>query len=157
MICVIQRVSSCSVVADGEPCARQGRGLLLLLGVAEGDSEADADALAKKIARIRIFEDEDGKMNKSVTDVGGAITVVSNFTLLGAYKKGNRPDFFAAAKPDTANALYEYFKGALCAELRDLGDETPVQSGVFVADMKIDAALDGPVTINMDSKVLLSK
>ena len=157
MICVIQRVSSCSVIADGELSAKQDAGLFLLLGVAEGDSEADADALAKKIARLRIFEDEEGRMNKSVTDVGGAITVVSNFTLLAAYKKGNRPDFFAAAKPERANELYEYFKGALAAQLREIGDETPVQSGVFGADMKIAAALDGPVTINMDSKVLLSK
>lgn len=157
MICVIQRVSACSVVADGEPCAKQGKGFLLLLGVAEGDAEADADALAKKIARLRVFEDEEGRMNKSVTDAGGEITVVSNFTLLAAYKKGNRPDFFAAAKPERANVLYEYFKSALRAELRELCSDTPVHSGVFGADMKIDAVLDGPVTVNMDSKVLLSK
>ena len=157
MICVIQRVSSCSVTADGELTAKQGSGLLLLLGVADLDEEADADALAKKIVRLRIFEDEEGRINKSVTEAGGAITVVSNFTLLAAYRKGNRPDFFAAAKPERANELYEYFKASLWGELRLLGDETPVQSGVFGADMKIDAVLDGPVTINMDSKVLLSK
>ena len=157
MICVIQRVSSCRVVADGVLSAEQGKGFLLLLGVAEEDGREDADALAKKIARLRVFEDEDERMNKSVTDVGGEITVVSNFTLLAAYKKGNRPDFFAAAKPDKANELYEYFKSALVAEIRELGFETPVHSGVFGADMKISAALDGPVTINMDSKALLSK
>ena len=157
MICVIQRVSSCSVVADGAPSAEQGKGFLLLLGVADEDGREDADALVRKIARLRVFEDEDGKMNKSVTDVCGEITVVSNFTLLAAYKKGNRPDFFAAAKPDKANELYEYFKSALASELRELGAETPVHSGVFGADMKIEAALDGPVTIDMDSKVLLSK
>ena len=157
MICVIQRVSSCTVVADGALSAKQGKGFLLLLGVAGEDAREDADALARKIARLRVFEDEEGRMNKSVTDVCGEITVVSNFTLLAAYKKGNRPDFFAAAKPDKANELYEYFKSALTAELRSLEADTPVHSGVFGADMKIEAALDGPVTIDMDSKVLLSK
>ena len=157
MICVIQRVSSCTVVADGALSAEQGKGFLLLLGVAEEDAEADADALARKIARLRVFEDDDGRMNKSVTDVCGEITVVSNFTLLAAYKKGNRPDFFAAAKPDKATALYEYFKSTLTREFAELGADTPVHSGVFGADMKITAALDGPVTINMDSKVLLTK
>lgn len=157
MICVIQRVRECSVVADGVSSASQGTGLLLLLGVAHDDSEKDADALAKKIARLRIFEDADGKMNKSVTDIDGEVTVVSNFTLLAAYKKGNRPDYMNAAAPVQATELYEYFKTALAAELRSLGSEKAVQSGVFGADMKISAALDGPVTITMDSKVLLTK
>lgn len=157
MICVIQRVSSCLVKADGEECAKQGKGMLVLLGVASEDVEEDAAVLAKKTARLRIFEDDDGKMNKSLTEVSGEITVVSNFTLLAAYKKGNRPDFFAAARPERANELYEFFTASLVAELRSLGYDSPVHTGMFGADMKIAASLDGPVTINMDSKVLLSK
>lgn len=157
MICVIQRVKECSVVADGTPSASQEAGLLLLLGVAEKDTEQDADALAKKIARLRIFEDENGKMNKSLTDVDGEVTVVSNFTLLAEYKKGNRPDYMNAARPERAAELYEYFKSVLGADLTSLGSCKSVQSGVFGADMKIAASLDGPVTITMDSKVLLTK
>lgn len=157
MICVIQRLRECSVIADGVLSASQGAGLLLLLGVASADTEKDADALVKKIARLRIFEDEDGKMNKSVTDIDGEVTVVSNFTLLAAYKKGNRPDYMNAAQPERARELYEYFKDALGIELAALGSGRAVQSGVFGADMQISAALDGPVTITMDSKVLLVK
>lgn len=157
MICVIQRVRGCSVIADGIPSAAQEAGLLLLLGVADTDAEQDADALVKKIGRLRIFEDENGKMNKSVTDIDGEVTVVSNFTLLAQYKKGNRPDYMNAAKPERANALYEYFKSGLGAELAQLGSQRSVQSGVFGADMRISAELDGPVTITMDSKVLLTK
>ncbi len=157
MICVIQRVKECSVVADGVPSASQGEGLLLLLGVAKDDDGAHADVLAKKIARLRIFEDADGKMNKSVTDIDGEVTVVSNFTLLAGYKKGNRPDYMNAAAPAQATELYEYFKAVLESELRSLGSERSVQSGVFGADMKIATSLDGPVTITMDSKVLLTK
>lgn len=157
MICVIQRVTSCSVTADGLPSAEQGAGLLILLGAACGDSREDADALARKIARLRIFEDEDGRMNRSIADVGGEVTVVSNFTLLARYRKGNRPDYLEAAAPAEASALYEYFKVALGEQLAELGNDRGVQSGVFGADMKICAELDGPVTINMDSRVLLAK
>lgn len=157
MICVIQRVAACSVTADGVPAAKQGAGLLLLLGVSSTDSREDSRVLAKKIARLRVFEDGDGKMNKSVTDIDGEVTVVSNFTLLAQYRKGNRPDYLNAARPEQATELYEDFKAALGEELAALGSERAVQSGVFGADMRIDAALDGPVTITMDSRVLLAK
>ena len=157
MICMVQRVLSCSVTVGGETVSSQERGFLLLLGVAGGDCESDADALASKIARLRVFEDENGKMNKNVTDAGGRITVVPNFTLLASYKKGNRPDFLASAAPDEANRLFEYFKSKLAAELCALGGNADVGSGVFGADMKVSLINDGPVTINMDSKVLTGK
>lgn len=157
MICVVQRVLSASVVIEGETVASQDKGLLLLLGVADGDNEQEADALASKIARLRIFEDENGKMNKSVTDVGGRITVVPNFTLLASYKKGNRPDYLASASPAEANRLFEYFKTKVAAVLSELGGDTDVGSGVFGADMKVSLTNDGPVTLTMDSKVLTSK
>ncbi|MBE6577130.1 MAG: D-tyrosyl-tRNA(Tyr) deacylase [Ruminococcaceae bacterium] len=150
MIAVIQRVSSATVKVDGELVGSCGQGLCVLLGVAKGDTQADADALSRKILNLRIFEDDAGKMNRSVLDVGGGMLIVSNFTLLAAYKKGNRPDYMGAAAPDEANELYEYFAG-LCAE------HVPVGRGVFGADMKVDIANDGPVTIVMDSAVLLGK
>ncbi len=150
MIAVIQRVLSATVKVDGELVGSCGEGLCVLLGVAKGDTEADADALARKILNLRIFEDEAGKMNRSVVDVGGGMLVVSNFTLLAAYKKGNRPDYMGAAAPDKANELYEYFADN-CQMF------VPVGKGVFGADMKVDIANDGPVTIVMDSAVLLGK
>ena len=148
MIAVIQRVSSASVAVSGETVGRCDRGLCVLLGVAKGDTEADAEALAKKIVNLRIFEDANGKMNLSVIDVGGGILVVSNFTLLAAYKKGNRPDYMGAEVPERANELYEYF-AALAAK------DVPVGKGIFGADMKLNILNDGPVTIVMDSKVLV--
>lgn len=150
MIAVIQRVSSASVTVDGGTVGECGRGLCVLLGVAEGDTEEDADALCRKILNLRIFADENGKMNRSLTDIGGEMLVVSNFTLLASYKKGNRPDCMNAAKPGEANRLYEYFAG--CCRL-----SVPVECGVFGADMKVDIHGDGPVTIVMDSRVLLNK
>lgn len=150
MIAVIQRVSEASVSVDGELVGRCGKGLCILLGVAEGDTEGDADALCRKILNLRIFTDDNGKMNLSLIDVDGGMLVISNFTLLAAYKKGNRPDYMGAAKPDTAKALYEYF--ADCCRCF-----VPVECGIFGADMKVDISNDGPVTIVMDSKVLLSK
>lgn len=150
MIAVIQRVSGSSVTVDGETVGRIGRGLCILLGVADGDTEEDADALCRKIINLRIFADADGKMNRSVTDVGGELLVVSNFTLLAAYKKGNRPDYMNAAKPDVAKRLYEYFADN-CEMF------VPVGRGIFGADMKVDVHGDGPVTIVMDSRVLLNK
>lgn len=149
MIAVLQRVLSCSVTVDGKIISEQGKGLLVLLGVADGDTERDADLLCAKIVKMRIFEDENGKMNKSVTDVGGDITVVPNFTLLASYKKGNRPDFLGAAAPAEANRLFEYFKGKTAEVLGKVG------TGEFGADMKVSLINDGPVTITMDSKVLL--
>ncbi len=150
MIAVIQRVTSATVRVDGELVGSCGQGLCVLLGVAKGDTMEDADALARKILNLRIFEDEAGKMNRSLVDVGGEMLVVSNFTLLAAYKKGNRPDYMGAAAPDEANELYEYFADN-CQMF------VPVGRGVFGADMKVDIANDGPVTIVMDSKVLLGK
>ncbi len=150
MIAVIQRVSSASVRVDGETVGSCAEGLCVFLGVAKGDTTADADALSRKILNLRIFEDEAGKMNRSVLDIGGSMLVISNFTLLAAYKKGNRPDYMGAAAPDDANALYEYFAG-LCSQ------QVPVGRGVFGAEMKVDVANDGPVTIVMDSAVLLGK
>lgn len=151
MIAVLQRVAHAAVRVDGSVVGEIGHGLLLLLGVAAEDTEADAAALARKIARCRIFEDEAEKMNLSLLDVGGSALVVSNFTLLAAYAHGNRPDYMAAAKPDTANALYEYFTELVRR------DGTPVATGEFGADMQVHLVGDGPVTIVMDSNQLKKK
>ena len=150
MIAVLQRVSGASVDVDGQTVGRCGVGLCVLLGVAKGDTTEDADVLARKILNLRIFEDENGKMNRSIVDVGGSMLVVSNFTLLAAYKKGNRPDYTGAAAHDEANGLYEYFADCCKCFL-------PVEKGVFGADMKLHIDNDGPVTIVMDSKVLLGR
>ena len=151
MIAVLQRVAHAAVRVDGSVVGEIGHGLLLLLGVAAEDTEADAAALARKIARCRIFEDEAEKMNLSLLDVGGSALVVSNFTLLAAYAHGNRPDYMAAARPNVAIPLYERF----CALLRAEG--VPVATGEFGADMKISLEADGPVTIVMDSNQLKRK
>lgn len=148
MIAVLQRVSRASVTADGVFCGEIGRGLVVLLGVAQGDTEADAEKLSRKIAGCRIFPDEDGRMNRSVTDVTGGILVVSNFTLLANYAHGNRPDFFGAAAPDVAQPLYEKFLSFLRPSF------SAFACGVFGADMEIDMKADGPVTLVMDSRVL---
>ena len=151
MRAVIQRVSSASVAVDGEVVGSCERGYLILLGVAEGDAELDADLLCKKIAALRIFRDENDKMNLSIRDIDGEALVISQFTLLANYRHGNRPDFLDSAKPDEANRLYEYFKALLARELRR------VESGIFGADMKVSLTNDGPVTICMDSEVLKKK
>lgn len=148
MKAILQRCTAASVIADGEPAGKIGHGLFILLGVIKGDTEADADVLAEKISKLRIFDDADGKLNLSVKDVGGAALVVSNFTLGADYRKGNRPDYFMAEAPTAANELYEYFSEAL----RTRGIHT--ENGVFGADMKISLEADGPVTIDMDSTVL---
>ena len=148
MIVVLQRLSRGSVVIDGVEVASSGRGLLILLGVAEGDGQLDADLLAEKIAKLRIFEDENGKMNLSINDVCGSAIVVSNFTLLANYKHGNRPDFLTSEEPVRANALDEHFS----ALLRERG--IPVKNGVFGADMKVALINDGPVTVMMESETL---
>ena len=150
MTCVIQRVKSACVTVENEVVGSCKEGLLLLLGVWQDDTEKDADVLAAKIAKLRIFCDENGKMNRSVCDIQGSALVVSNFTLCANYKHGNRPDYISAQKPDRANELYEYF----AAKLRTLV-EGGVETGRFGADMKIDSSLDGPVTIVMDSRVLM--
>ncbi len=151
MRAVIQRVSSASVEVDGKIVGSCGKGYLILLGVAEGDIETDADLLCKKIAALRIFRDENEKMNLSIRDVDGEALVISQFTLYANYRHGNRPDFLASAKPDEANRLYEYFKTILSREVRR------VECGIFGADMKVSLINDGPVTICMDSEVLKKK
>lgn len=151
MICVLQRVNNAAVYADGVLSGEISKGLYLLLGVAEGDTEADATALAEKISKLRIFTDENDKMNLSVNDIDGEVMVVSNFTLNANYKKGNRPDYLASASPALADSLYEFFKSEMAKRVRK------VASGVFGADMRTDMSTDGPVTIVMDSAVLFKK
>ena len=151
MIVVLQRVKSAEVTVNGSVTGSCGRGLLILLGVAAGDSTADADALAAKISKLRIFEDENGKMNRSVLDIGGGALVVSNFTLLADYRHGNRPSFTGAAAPDAAKRLYGYFSARLAACGITVGN------GVFGADMQVSLCNDGPVTLTLDSRVLLGK
>ncbi len=147
MIAVLQRVLRAAVTADGVPAGRCGRGYMILLGVLSGDGEKEALLLAEKIAKLRIFTDEAGKMNLSVTDIGGGALVVSNFTLAANYSHGNRPNFLSAAAPGVAEPLYESFVEALRTHI-------PVGTGVFGADMQIDMTADGPVTIVLDSDVL---
>ena len=151
MKAVIQRVKHASVAVDGKIVGSCEEGFLVLLGVAEGDTEKEAEMLCRKIVNLRIFQDEAGQMNRSLLDIDGEMLVVSQFTLLANYRHGNRPDFMASAKPDEANRLYEYFKSLAQKELRR------VESGIFGADMKVELLNDGPVTIVMDSEVLKSK
>jgi D-tyrosyl-tRNA(Tyr) deacylase len=144
---VVQRVSRACVRVDGEVCGELGLGLLVLLGIAEGDAEEDADRLAGKIARLRIFPDATGRFDRSLLDTGGGALVVSQFTLLTESKrqKGTRPDFSGAARPEVAEPLYEHF----CASLSRLG--VPVQTGVFGARMDVELVNDGPVTIILEA------
>ena len=143
---VVQRVSQASVKVSGEIVGEISKGLLLLIGIEENDEKKDAEWLAKKILDLRIFSDEEGKMNRSVKDINGEILCVSQFTLIADYKKGNRPSFIKAAKPEKAVPLFEYFKGLI----KSSGLKT--ESGIFGADMKVSLLNDGPVTIVMDSK-----
>ena len=145
---VVQRVKHARVSVADATVGECGFGFMLLLGVALGDTKEDADLLLKKLLGLRIFTDENDKMNLSIKDIGGEALVVSNFTLLANYKKGNRPDYMQAAKPDEAKALYEYFAASLSAELSHVG------TGAFGEHMQIDMCADGPVTIVMDSEVL---
>lgn len=151
MIAVLQRVKRASVVVEGDTVGQCAHGLCVLLGVAREDTQEDARALFQKLVELRIFCDGEGKMNLSLKDVGGELLVVSNFTLLAAYRKGRRPDFFGAAPPKMANELYEYF----CELCR--GEISHVGTGVFGAEMELSIVNDGPVTIVMDSNVLLKK
>ncbi len=144
---VVQRVSSASVTINGAVHAAISAGLLLLLGIHENDTEADADYLAGKAARLRIFGDEEGKMNRGVVEISGDVLVVSQFTLYAQYERGNRPSFIEAARPEVAIPLYESFKTAL---EKELGKE--VRSGVFGADMQVALLNDGPVTIIMENR-----
>jgi D-tyrosyl-tRNA(Tyr) deacylase len=140
---VVQRVREASVSVAGEAVASCGQGLAVLLGIADGDTEEDADRLARKVARLRIFEGEDGRFDRSLLDVGGEALVVSQFTLIADSRrqKGTRPDFSKAARPEVAEPLYERFVQAV----RELG--VPVQTGVFGARMEVSLVNDGPVTI----------
>ncbi|MEK7256590.1 MAG: D-aminoacyl-tRNA deacylase [Bacteroidota bacterium] len=145
---VIQRVSEASVAIEGQVKSKIGKGLLLLLGIETADSQEDIDWLCKKISQLRIFGDEQGLMNLSVQDVQGELLVISQFTLHASTKKGNRPSFIAAAKPDVAIPLYEKF----VETLRQVSG-LPIGTGEFGADMKVSLLNDGPVTIWMDSKM----
>lgn len=149
MIAVIQRVKHARVTVDESVTGACREGLLILLGVAKGDSKEDAEKLAAKTAKLRIFCDEEGKMNRSVNDIGGSVLVVSQFTLLANCVHGNRPDFLDAADPTLANELYEYF-AALMEKLVSGG----VGRGIFGADMQVELCNDGPVTIIIDSHEL---
>ena len=147
MRAVIQRVSSASVTIDGQVKSSIGKGLLILLGVGYEDGQEDIDWLVKKISGLRIFDDEDGVMNRSVVDVGGEALVVSQFTLMASTKKGNRPSYIHAAGHEIAVPLYESF----CVALSE-GVGKPVGTGEFGADMKVSLVNDGPVTICIDTK-----
>jgi D-tyrosyl-tRNA(Tyr) deacylase len=146
MRAVVQRVKESSVKADNEVIGRIDKGLLVLLGVAEGDTSSDADYLAKKIANLRIFEDDDAKMNRSLLSTSGKMLVVSQFTLLGDCRKGRRPSFAAAAEPQKALELYENF----VQQVRRLG--IPVETGRFQALMEVALINDGPVTLVLESR-----
>lgn len=144
---VIQRVSQASVAIGGETVGQIGQGLMILLGITHEDNTADADWLVNKICRLRVFDDEKGVMNLSIQDIGGEALVVSQFTLMASYRKGNRPSYIKAAAPDVAIPLYEYFVEKL---QEGLGRTVP--TGRFGADMQVSLTNDGPVTITMDSK-----
>lgn len=144
---VIQRVSEAAVRVDGNITGSIGKGLLVLVGIEDADTKEDIEWLSNKIVNIRIFDDADGVMNLSVKDIDGGILLVSQFTLHASTKKGNRPSYIKASKPDIAIPMYE----AMIKQLTlDLGK--PVQTGIFGADMKVSLLNDGPVTITMDSK-----
>lgn len=151
MRAVIQRIKKSAVISDGVKTGDIGAGLFILLGVRRGDDETDADLLAAKISKLRIFADENDKMNLSVKDIKGSALVVSNFTLYANYAHGNRPDFFESEAPQRADELYSYF-------VRKLKEQIPdVETGVFGAYMQISSECDGPITIVMDSEVLRKK
>ena len=143
---VLQRVAHASVTVDGEIIGKIQRGFLLLVGVTHDDAMEDMEYLVRKIVQMRIFEDEEGKLNRSIQDIGGEILSVSQFTLYANTKKGNRPSFSKAAPGDVAVEMFEQFNGLL----RDTG--IPVETGKFGADMKVELLNDGPVTILLDSK-----
>ena len=152
MKAVIQRVSHASVTVDGELISKIDKGYLILLGVMDDDTEYDAEILAKKTSTLRVFEDDEGKMNLDIQNIDGEILAVSQFTLCADVKKGNRPSFAHSAHPDRANELYEHF----CNKLLENGVKN-VEKGVFGADMKVDLLNDGPVTILYDSEIWRKK
>jgi len=146
MRAVVQRVSSASVTVDWEIVGRIGRGFLVLLGVAQDDEQADVVYTAQKLIGLRVFEDDDGKMNRSLQEVGGAMLIVSQFTLYGDCRKGRRPSFIAAAPPEKADSLYRQ----VVAEVR--GQGITVETGRFQAQMRVELVNDGPVTLLIDSR-----
>lgn len=149
MRAVIQRVAFAEVKVDGKVVGSIEKGFLILLGVHQSDTEKEADVLAAKLANLRIFTDENDKMNLSLKDVDGGVLVISNFTLYGDCSHGRRPSFFEAARPETADPLYEYF----CGEIQKNGIDN-VQKGIFGADMKVSLLNDGPVTLVIDTNDL---
>ena len=151
MIAVLQRVKHAAVSVENNVVGSCNMGLLILLGVSANDTKDDANVLSRKIANLRIFTDENDKLNLSVKDVGGEALVVSNFTLLANYKKGNRPDYMNSARPEVAEELYEYFVERLSEEVMR------VEKGAFGEHMVIDMVGDGPITLVLDSNVLLNK
>ena len=144
---LIQRVKRASVTVDGELISEIGKGLLVFVGICDNDGKEDIEWLTKKISNIRLFDDENGVMNLSVQETGGEVLAVSQFTLMASTKKGNRPSYIKAAKPDISVPLYEQF----CNEM-EIAMNKPIKRGVFGADMKVDLLNDGPVTIFIDSK-----
>ncbi len=148
MRAIIQRVKNSSVSVDGVVKGAVGKGYNILLGVMDGDTAAQSELLAAKVAKLRVFEDENGKMNKSILDIGGEILVISQFTLCADIKKGNRPSFTDSAPPAEADRLYNYFCQCLLAN-----GVAKVETGVFAADMLVEINNDGPVTIVMDTDI----
>ncbi len=148
MRALIQRVLNSDVSVDGNIAGKIDKGFNILLGVMQGDTKAEAETLASKITKLRVFDDPDGKMNLSITDIDGEALVVSQFTLCADCRKGNRPSFVASASPDEANEMYEYF----CSLLTQNGIKK-VERGVFGADMKVNIVNDGPVTIWLDTEI----
>lgn len=149
MKAILQRVTFAEVKVDGNTVGKIDNGFLILLGVAEGDTEKEADALSAKVATLRVFTDENDKMNLSLADIDGGVLVISNFTLYADCSHGRRPNFMKAAKPDIAEPLYEYF----CEKMADNG-VSKVEKGIFGADMKVSLLNDGPVTIDIDTRDL---
>lgn len=146
---MIQLVSECSVTVDDRITGKINKGFLILLGVEQGDTQKQAEKLSAKISGLRVFKDDQDKMNLSLTDIGGGVLVVSNFTLCGNCRKGRRPSFDMAARPETAQPLYEYF----CECMKNNGI-SQVEKGIFGADMKVRLLNDGPVTLIIDTKDL---
>ena len=153
MRAVIQRVHSAVCRVDGEITGQCDRGFCVMLGIREGDNELEARLLADKIVKMRVFKDENGKLNRSLLDVGGSMLVISNFTLCGDCHHGNRPDFGAAMKPDGSKPLYDYFVGLIAERI----GKDKVGTGMFGGHMHIDVDLNGPITIVMDSDKIYSK
>ena len=149
MKAILQRVSFAEVKVDGDTVGKIDSGFLILLGIADGDTQKEADALSAKISTLRVFTDENDKMNLSLADIDGEVLVISNFTLYADCSHGRRPSFIKAARPETAEPLYEYF----CKRMSDNGVRR-VEKGIFGADMKVSLLNDGPVTIDIDTRDL---